>query len=134
MRAFTSIADRMGKLRVAVLRRVAHLVVDHPKRALLIGFIFFLTLAPGLGRLYQNIKYYIWFQEGDPQIELLDSFEQRFGSDLASILVVHSPSGIFDKESAELLIELTDRMWKTSETLRVESLVNFAWVHPEGDE
>jgi predicted RND superfamily exporter protein len=126
--------ERMGSLRAAVIRRIANLVVEHPKRALLLGVLFFALLAPGVGRLYQNIKYYIWFQKDNQQIKLLDEFEQRFGSDLNSVLVVHSPSGIFDKDSAKLLIELTDRMWKTSETIRVESLVNFPWVHPEGDE
>ena len=114
--------------------RIANLVAEKPKRVLLAGILLFLALAPGVGRVYQNIKYYIWFQPGDERIELLDEFEQTFGNDLASVVIVHSPSGIFDKESAELLIELTDKMWKVAETVRVESLSNFSWVHAEGDE
>ncbi|HTE52375.1 MAG TPA: MMPL family transporter [Kofleriaceae bacterium] len=117
-----------------IVERIAALIVEHPRRALLAGFLLFMVLAPGVGRVYQNIKYYIWFPPGDQKIELLDQFEQRFGSDLASVLVVHSPSGIFDKDSAQLLIELTQRMWKVSETIRVESLANFPWVHAEGDD
>ena len=117
-----------------VVQRIARLVVEHPKRVLLAGVLLFLALAPGVGRVYENIKYHIWFPEGDPKIAVLDDFEQRFGSDLSSMLIVHSPSGLFDKESAELLIELTDRMWKVSETIRVESLSNFTWVHADGDE
>lgn len=117
-----------------VVARIATLVVEKPKRVLLAGILFFLVLSPGVGRVYQNIKYYIWFEPGDHRIELLDEFEQKFGNDLASVVIVHSPSGIFDKESAELLIELTDRMWKVAETVRVESLSNFSWVHAEGDE
>src|SRR5688572_10310542 len=112
--------------------RIARVVVEKPKRALLAGILLFAALFPGLG-LQQNIKYYIWFQPGDSRIEQLDDFEQRFGSDIASVLIVHSPSGIFDKESGELIVELTDRMWKTAETIRVESLSNFPWVHAEGD-
>ena len=117
-----------------VVGRIAKVVVEKPKRVLLAGILFFLALSPGVGRVYQNIKYYIWFEPGDQRIELLDEFEQKFGSDLASVVIVHSPSGIFDKESAALLIELTDKMWKVAETVRVESLSNFSWVHAEGDE
>ncbi len=117
-----------------VVARIARVVVEKPKRVLLAGILFFLALSPGVGKVYQNIKYYIWFQPGDARIELLDEFEQKFGSDLASVVIVHSPSGIFDKESAQLLIELTDKMWKVAETVRVESLSNFSWVHADGDE
>jgi predicted RND superfamily exporter protein len=123
----SSIAER-------IVGRIADLVVEHPRRALLVGFLVFAVLAPGVGRVYQNIKYYIWFPHGDPKIELLDKFEERFGSDLASLVVVHSPSGIFDKESAQLITELTQKMWKVSETIRVESLANFPWVHAKGDD
>ncbi len=117
-----------------VVARIARLVVEKPKRVLLAGILFFVALAPGLGRVYQNIKYYIWLEPGDHRLELLDDFEQKFGNDLASVVIVYSPSGIFDKESAELVIELTDKMWKVAETVRVESLSNFSWVHAEGDD
>jgi predicted RND superfamily exporter protein len=117
-----------------VVERVTTLVVERPKRMLLAGLLLFAVLLPGVGRVYQNIKYYIWFPAGDSRIAVLDDFEQRFGSDLASMIVVHSPSGIFDKESAKLVIELTDRMWKVAETIRVESLSNFSWIHAQGDE
>ena len=50
------------------------------------------------------------------------------------MVVVHSPSGIFDVESATLLRELTTRMWQVPEVIRVDSLANFQWVHAKGDE
>jgi hypothetical protein len=50
------------------------------------------------------------------------------------VLVVHSPSGIFDQESAQLLQEVTDRMWKVTRVIRVSSLSNFSWVHADGEE
>jgi uncharacterized protein len=114
--------------------RIAAVVSEHPKRMLLVGLLIFGVLAPGVGRVYQNIKYYIWFPPGDPTIAVLDKFEQRFGSDLASLLFIHSPSGIFDKESAELVVQMTDRMWQVTDTMRVESLSNFPWIHAEGDD
>ena len=122
-----SIADR-------VVERLTKLVVDRPKRMLLLGLLIAAALAPGAGRIVKIMQYHIWFEPGDEKIKTLDTFEQRFGSDLASILYIHSPSGIFDKESAQLVVELTDRMWKVPDTMRVESLSNFSWIHAEGDD
>lgn len=122
-----SIGDR-------VIAALTTLILKRPRRMLLLALLIVAGLAPGIGRLVKNMQYYIWFEEGDERLQTLDQFEQRFGSDLASIVYVHSPSGIFDKESAQLLIDLTDRMWKVSETMRVESLSNFPWVHANGDE
>ena len=64
----------------------------------------------------------------------VDQFERRFGNDDSVVLLIHSPSGIFDRESVELLHELTERMWRVPEVIRVQSLSNFRWVHATGDE
>ena len=63
-----------------------------------------------------------------------DAFERRFGNDDAVVVAVHSPSGIFDLDSATLLRELTERMWQVPEVIRVDSLSNYNWVHANGDD
>lgn len=109
-------------------------LTGHPKLHLLAGLLFTLILSTGASRLTSNFSYRIWFAEGSHRLALFDSFERRFGNDELSVLVVHSPSGIFDKDSAELLIQLTEEVWRVPEVIRVDSLSNFNWVHGEEEE
>jgi uncharacterized protein len=132
--AFKSAIETVTRAREAFIARVARVVTDRPKRTLAFGFVLLMALFMGGGTLKTNMAYYIWFPEGDTRMEVLDDFEQRFGSDLTAVLVVHSPSGLFDKESAELIVELTDRMWKLPDVVRVDSLSNFSWTHAEGED
>ena len=132
--AFKSAIERFTRAREAFITRFARLVSDNPKRTLLVGFLVLTALFMGGGTLKTNMAYYIWFPKGDPRMEVLDKFEQRFGSDLTQILVVHSPSGVFDEDSAKLIIELTDKMWKQPDVVRVDSLSNFAWTRAVGED
>jgi uncharacterized protein len=125
--------ESSGRFR-SVVKRLFQLPVEHPWRVLAAGLLLIGALVPGLGRAHTDAGVRLWYPPGAETIQELDSFEDRFGSDLPSILVVHSPSGIFDKESAQLLVELTARMWQVTETIRVESLSSFTWVRAVGDE
>src|SRR4029079_16793776 len=124
----------MSGERKSLFHRIADRSVDTPWRLLLGAVLLLGAILPGLARVRQDLGYRVWFQPDDPNLRVLDEFEEQFGSDIASLIVVHSPSGIFDKDSAKLVVDLTDRMWKVAGTIRVESLANYSWVHPEGDD
>jgi len=106
-------------------------IVGQPFVAILLGLLLIAALGPGIGHLRAEFSYRVWFEEGDPLLEAFDDFERTFGNDQSVILLVNSPSGIFDVESATLLRELTDRMWTAPDVIRVDSLANFNWVHSE---
>ncbi len=120
--------------RRAFPERFVSFVVGHPWRALFLGLTIVLLLLPGGTKLEADFGYRIWFNDDDPLLQEFDAFERRFGNDEAVLVIVHSPSGVFDIESAELIMELTDRLWRVPEVLRVESLSNFNWVHADQDE
>lgn len=106
-------------------------IVERPAVAILLGLLLVAALAPGIRHLRAEFSYRVWFAEGDPLLADFDAFERRFGNDQSAIVLVHSPSGIFDVESATLLRELTEKMWTAPEVIRVDSLANFNWVHDE---
>src|SRR6266545_4504454 len=114
--------------------RFISFVVNRPKRALLLGLVAFAVIVPGIKRVYSDVTYRIWFSADDPYIVQYDQFERRFGNDTAISLIIHSPSGLFDRDSAALLVELTKRMEKVREVIRVDSPANYSWVHADGDE
>lgn len=109
-------------------------ITQRPWLTLLAGLLLVGGIGTGMGRMRANFTHTAFFEQDDPQLQRFEKFERRFGNDDAVIVVVHSPSGIFDAESAELLRSLTERMWHVSEVIRVDSLANFQWVHARGDE
>ena len=87
-----------------------------------------------VGHSIQHFTHTGFFYADDPKLLAFEKFERQFGNDDSLIIVVHSPSGIFDKDSIELLSELTEGMWLLPDIIRVNSLTNFSWVHAEGDD
>lgn len=109
-------------------------IVGQPHVAILLGLLLLAALAPGIRHLEAKFSYRVWFGEGDPLLAAFDDFERTFGNDQSVIVLVNSPSGIFDVESATLLRELTERMWTAPDVIRVDSLANFNWVHDDDGE
>ena len=91
--------------------RFVNFVVDKPWIAMLCGLLLVMALAPGGQHIRADFSYRVWFGDEDPLIVEFDAFERRFGNDESTMVVMHSPSGIFDEESAKLLVDLTSRMW-----------------------
>lgn len=106
-------------------------ITRRPFVSLLLGALLLGVLVPGVRALRAEFSYRVWFADDDPLLRTFDAFERRFGNDQSAIVIVHSPSGIFDVESATLLRDLTERMWTAPEVIRVDSLANFNWVHDE---
>ncbi len=106
-------------------------ITGRPLWSILLGCLLLGVLTPGVKALRAEFSYRVWFAEGDPLLETFDAFERRFGNDQAAIVVMHSPSGIFDVESATALRALTEKLWTAPDVIRVDSLANFNWVHDE---
>lgn len=109
-------------------------IINKPLLALGFGVVVLILLMTGLPKMTANFSYRIWFKESNPKLQAFDSFERKFGSDDIAVVGIHSPSGIFDRESTQLLIDITEDLWKVSEVIRVDSLANFNWVHGQGDD
>ena len=88
----------------------------------------------GIGRSRADFSHKGYFWDNDPYLQQFEAFERRFGNDDTIVVAVHSPSGVFDLDSATLLRQLTDRLWKVPEVIRVDSLANYNWVHASGDD
>ena len=109
-------------------------IVNRPWLTLLIGLGVFMGLASGGQHLAPDFTYRVWFNEEDPLLQEFDQFERRFGNDDRAMVIVHSPSGVFDADSTELLMELTEKAWLLPYVIRVDSLSNFNWIHSEEDD
>lgn len=124
----------MGEQDNSAAARLSRFVVDKWFVALPISIVLTVASATGFQHLTPNFTHTSFFWETDALLERFNQFERQFGNDDTVILVVESPSGIFDPESAELMRILTAEMWRIPEVIQVESISNFSWVHAEGDD
>lgn len=114
--------------------RFSRSVINNPIKNMLWSFLLVALLVPGISQFSEDYDVRTWFRETDPNIKQLDKFEKQFGNDENLVIVVHSPSGIFDKESIEVLRGLTEKTWEIPQVLRVDSLINFNYTSAEGDD
>jgi len=124
----------LGKRLDFIVAKISCLIVDHPKKTLLMAVLFFLSLAPGLLKFEEKYDVRMWFRETDPNIKVLDKFERQFGNDENLTIVFHSKKGIFEPKSMAALAMITEEAWKISQVMRVDSLVNYNYVEANNDE
>lgn len=114
--------------------RFSRFVVSSPVLSMGLGLLISVGFWSGFPNVTSNFTHTAFFYEDDPRLDRFNRFERQFGNDDAVMVVVYSPSGIFDVESAVLLHQLTADMWKIPEVIQVESISNFSWVHANGDD
>jgi predicted RND superfamily exporter protein len=113
---------------------LAEFIARNPVKILITSFLLIFIILFGTTKLVPNFSYRIWFNETSKDLIEFDEFEAKFGSDETTVVVMHSPSGVFDKDSAQTIIDMTDRFWKTKDVIRVDSLSNYNWTHSNGDD
>ncbi|MBI2570735.1 MAG: MMPL family transporter [Candidatus Schekmanbacteria bacterium] len=116
------------------LDRWVQFLVHRPIVSMAIGLAVWGVLLTGLPRLTTNFTHTAFFSPNDPLLQRFNAFERRFGNDDLVMVVVHSPSGVFDAETISLVQQLTERLWKAPEVIRVDAVTNFQWVHAAEDE
>jgi hypothetical protein len=76
----------------------------------------------------------IWFNKNDQKIEVLNSFERRFGNDESLVIALHHPDGLFTPKRMQALAEITEEAWRLPQVIRVDSLKNYSLVESLEDE
>ncbi len=109
-------------------------ILDNPWKFFFGTLLVIGLFVPQMKHITPDFSYRTWFQEGDPLLDTFDAFERRFGNDDSIVIAVHSPSGVFDTETVNLVNQLTRDMWKVFDVIRVDSLSNYNWVHGKKDQ
>ncbi len=112
----------------------ATFIVNKPYKALGLFLIALLVFLPGVLSIQSKWSPRIWFDEGHPQIERLNRFEQQFGSDTFISLGFYHPEGVFNNEVLKVIQQVTEEMWLVKDVIRVESLSNYNIIKAEGDD
>jgi predicted RND superfamily exporter protein len=113
---------------------IIDLVTKKSILCIVISSLIALGLISQAPKLKSDFSYRIWFMKDDPLLKKFDAFERQFGNDENVAIVIHSPNGIFDKESVEIIQKITEKMWLAPDVIRVDSLSNHNYTQTQGDE
>ncbi len=100
--------------------------------ALLIPLVAF-AFASQLKHLQFEGSYRIWFGEESPILRQYDDFRRVFGNDDALLIVFKDDNGIFNKKALHVIDRITEKLWRTPDIARVDSLTNYQYVHADPD-
>lgn len=106
-------------------------------RWLVVVFSTLVMLAATAGVPFIGVTndYRSMFDEANPQLALLDAFEDIYGtSENALIAIAPNDGTVFSRDALVAMEELTDAAWQAPYSIRVDSLTNFAHSSADGDE
>ena len=111
------------------------LIVKRKWLALLVGVLFTVFWIMGLSGLSMNPDNRVYFSEDNPQLLALEALENTYSRDDNVYMVLAPKNGVvFNPKSLEATRELTERLWKTPFSSRVDSITNFQWTRADGDD
>ena len=111
-----------------------YFIINNPIKSIFSSLMMCFLLISVVRYIQADFSYRAFFSEGNPLRVEIEGFEREFSNDDSIVLLVKSPSGIFDKETSELIVKLTEEMWQVPDVIRVDSLSNYRWVHASGDD
>ena len=115
-------------------RRVSAAISGRPLLAILAAAVLIGACLTGVRFLSPDFTYRAFFPASDPLRMQVERFEDTFGNDDSAVLLIRNPAGLLSPESAEVILEATERMWLVPNVARVDSLSNYRWVRAEGDD
>lgn len=97
--------------------------------------VFVLFSAIGTKNLYFNGDYQIFFETNDPQRVAFEEMQGIFSkNDTANIVVAPDDNDVFSQDTLELIQAMTDALWQTPMSLRVDSITNYQHTWSEEDD
>ena len=102
---------------------------------IMLSVFVFLLSSLGLTRLSIDSDLRVFFSDDNPQLLQLEAVERTYLKN-ENILMVIAPEdrNIFTTEVLTVIQELTDALWQTPASSRVDSITNFQHTRAEGDD
>ena len=105
----------------------------------MVGFISWFAFYCFLDRriiwLSMNPDNRIFFSKDNPQLLALETLEKTYSRD-DNVYLVLAPKDkdVFSPETLEAVREMTERLWQTPFSSRVDSISNFQWTRSDEDD
>ncbi|NQZ10119.1 MAG: MMPL family transporter [Algicola sp.] len=111
------------------------MIIHRPWLTLLLGILVIFGTGFGAQNLYFRGDYKIFFEENNSQLLAFEQMQDVFNkTSSASIIIAPKSGDVFDKETLQLIHELTEQAWQTPYSTRVDSLSNYQHTWAEDDD
>jgi hypothetical protein len=115
-----------------MIERFSEFIVRNAKWVILFTIAWVSLSTYGMKFLEAQYGFKFWFKQNDPAILAYEQYVKDFGNDDAAVIVIRSPSGVFDPDTVALIEEFSEKLWKVSDVLRVESLATQQIIRGQG--
>ncbi len=78
-------------------------------------------------------SYRIWFDKDSSILKNYDNFRAVFGNDDGVSIIFKDENGVFNKKALHVIERITKKLWETKDIARVDSLVNYQYVHADSE-
>jgi len=121
--------------RVIMKHRIAHTVVTHPWKVLLLSVLLVAACAQGLGQLRFSINYEYFFGADNPQLQAYNKMKEAYtNTDNLVFMVIPKSGTVFQPEVLAAVEALTEQAWQLPYVNRVDSISNYQHTQADGDE
>lgn len=99
------------------------------------AFAIIITAASGVRFLEFSENMRVFFSKEDPQLKALEALENTYTKyDNVLLAIAPRDNNVFTRQTLAAIEELTQTLWETPYSSRVDSITNFQHTRAEGDE
>ncbi|MGE0485457.1 MAG: RND family transporter [Gammaproteobacteria bacterium] len=113
----------------------ARWVIANRWLVILVSLALVAALTGGVGRLYFDSSYRVFFSKDNPQLMAFETLERTYTKNDNVLFVLEPASGdVFTRETLAAVEELTTAAWQVPYSNRVDSITNFQYTEAEEDD
>lgn len=110
-------------------------VLNHRWLVITLSVTLFLLCSAGLARLTIDSDLRVFFSEDNPQLQQLEAIENTYIKNENILFVIVPKDGkVFEPEVLTVIQEMTEALWLTPASSRVDSITNFQHTWADGDD
>jgi hydrophobe/amphiphile efflux-3 (HAE3) family protein len=107
----------------------------HRWRVIAVSLVSFVLCATGLARLTIDSDLRVFFSEDNPQLLQLEAVEKTYLKNENILMVIVPNDGqVFSREVLQVIRDMTESLWLTPASSRVDSITNFQHTWADGDD
>ncbi|OED40109.1 hypothetical protein AB833_12525 [Chromatiales bacterium (ex Bugula neritina AB1)] len=110
-------------------------IVRHARAVFAVSLILTLVAMAGMSKLQNNPDNRVFFGKDNPQLQALELLEETYTrTDNVFIALAPSSGEVFNSDTLNVIMELTEAAWQIPFSSRVDSLSNFQHTRAEGND
>ncbi len=119
-----------------MLSKYTNLILFNRWKVICIWLLIFAACFMGVTKISFSSDYRVFFGVDNPELLAFTKIQTTFDSSDNVLIAIQNKddSSIFNKNSLAALQQLSNELWNTPNSTRVDSLTNYQFSHAEGDE